>query len=319
MKRTISTALVTLATIVPLVAQTTYEETTAPSSLPMGITYQAGPGDSNSTYNWTYPYGTKLTVNHSWGRNFEIGTTTYPLGRLVFRQWSPNSNPSAWDDWSTILTENSLGNVGIGTNTPSQKLQIHNPTAFNPNMESQAQDHILFSSNSPGNGGFYGGLTWRSGSRRRASIVASQEHSDGDHIGLAFFTQGVDGPGPMSESMRIRHNGNVGIGTSDPGSYKLAVNGTIRAKEVIVDTGWSDFVFDENYKLRSLDEVENHIEEYGHLPDVPSASSVQSEGLSVGEAQKIMMQKIEELTLYVIAQQKEIEVQRKEIEMLKSN
>ncbi len=103
----------------------------------------------------------------------------------------------------------------------------------------------------------------------------------------------------------VKHWGNVGIGTTTP-THKLAVNGTVRAKEVIVDTGWSDFVFEDSYSLRTLDEVELHIEKHGHLPDVPSASSVQSEGLSVGETQKIMMQKIEELTLYVIEQDKKI-------------
>ncbi len=101
-------------------------------------------------------------------------------------------------------------------------------------------------------------------------------------------------------------SGNLGLGTADP-SNKLEVNGTIRSKEVIVETGWSDFVFEDGYELRSLDEVESHIAKHGHLPDVPSASVVESEGLSVGEAQKIMMQKIEELTLYAIEQNKRIE------------
>lgn len=108
--------------------------------------------------------------------------------------------------------------------------------------------------------------------------------------------------------IRAKHDGTVtfekgvvGIGTASPDlAYKLSVNGTIRAKEVVVDTGWSDFVFEDTYRLRPLDEVRSHIEEHGHLPDVPSAATVEAEGLSVGEAQMIMMQKIEELTLYVI-------------------
>ena len=110
-----------------------------------------------------------------------------------------------------------------------------------------------------------------------------------------------------------RAGGNVGIGTTTP-SHKLAVNGTIRAKEVIVDTGWSDFVFEDGYKLRPLGDVESHIEEFGHLPDVPSADTIESEGLSVGEAQKIMMQKIEELTLYMIEKDKQVLALQKQVE-----
>lgn len=111
-------------------------------------------------------------------------------------------------------------------------------------------------------------------------------------------------------------DGFIGIGTSTP-NHRLDVDGTVRAKEVIVETGWSDFVFEEDYNLRALGEVEVHIEEHGRLPDVPSAAVVESEGLSVGEAQKIMMQKIEELTLYMIEQEKKNQAQQKEIEELK--
>lgn len=116
----------------------------------------------------------------------------------------------------------------------------------------------------------------------------------------------------------LHQNGNVGIGTDNP-AYKLAVNGTIRTKEIIVDTGWSDFVFEDGYELRSLEDVQSHIEKHGHLPDVPSAATVESEGLSVGEAQKIMMQKIEELTLYMIEKDKQIEVLQQRIAELETN
>ncbi|HVX25483.1 MAG TPA: hypothetical protein VHB70_04020 [Parafilimonas sp.] len=99
---------------------------------------------------------------------------------------------------------------------------------------------------------------------------------------------------------------NVGIGTTAP-QYTLSVNGTIQAKEVRVETGWSDFVFDKNYKLRSLNEVEKYINQNHHLPDIPSASDIQKNGLAVADVQTKMMQKIEELTLYIIQLQKEID------------
>ena len=102
-------------------------------------------------------------------------------------------------------------------------------------------------------------------------------------------------------------NGNVGIGTTNPGSWKLAVNGQIRAKEIKVETGWSDFVFFKDYKLPTLEEVEDHIKEKGHLKDIPSANEVEENGIFLGEMNSKLLQKIEELTLYTIQQQKEIE------------
>jgi hypothetical protein len=105
-------------------------------------------------------------------------------------------------------------------------------------------------------------------------------------------------------------NGNVGIGTTNP-TYKLSVNGNVRSKEVVVETGWADFVFDKKYVLPSLNEVEKYIKANNHLPNIPSAEEIQTNGLKVGEIQTKMMQKIEELTLYVIELKKEIDLLKK--------
>jgi hypothetical protein len=100
-------------------------------------------------------------------------------------------------------------------------------------------------------------------------------------------------------------NGNVGIGTINP-TYKLTVNGNIRSKELVVETGWADFVFDKKYVLPSLSEVEKFIKANNHLPNIPSAEEIQTNGLKVGEVQTKMMQKIEELTLYIIELEKKV-------------
>ena len=106
--------------------------------------------------------------------------------------------------------------------------------------------------------------------------------------------------------------GNVGIGTVAQTSYRLAVDGKIHTKEVKVDlTGWADYVFTKEYELPTLEEVQKHISEKGHLPNVPSAKEVQANGIELGEMNKLLLEKIEELTLYVIELNNEIETLKK--------
>ena len=97
----------------------------------------------------------------------------------------------------------------------------------------------------------------------------------------------------------------VGGGTAADG-FALSVNGKIATEEVLVDLvgDWPDYVFQSDYKLNTLEEVEAHINEKGHLPGVPSAQEVEEDGIQLGEMNKILMEKIEELTLYIIEQEK---------------
>jgi len=100
--------------------------------------------------------------------------------------------------------------------------------------------------------------------------------------------------------------GNLGVGTTDP-KHKLDVNGTIRAREVLVElNGGADFVFENDYALRPLSEVSDFIQANKHLPEIPSAADMVKNGLDMGEFQIKLLQKIEELTLYIIEQERRI-------------
>jgi hypothetical protein len=110
--------------------------------------------------------------------------------------------------------------------------------------------------------------------------------------------------------------GNVGIGTISP-SYPLTVNGTIRASEIITNSyDWADYVFDKNYRLSSLADVERTIRSEKHLPGMPSAEEIAAHGLNMGEMQTKLLQKIEELTLHQIEQEKRLDEQAQKIERL---
>ncbi|HMG68470.1 MAG TPA: hypothetical protein VK588_12320, partial [Chitinophagaceae bacterium] len=103
--------------------------------------------------------------------------------------------------------------------------------------------------------------------------------------------------------------GSVGIGTNAPGPYKLAVEGTIGARKIKVTQAnpWADYVFEKDYQLPSLKEIETYIQQYKHLPEVPSAQEVNRDGLDLGDNQAMLLKKIEELTLYVIDINKKLE------------
>lgn len=118
------------------------------------------------------------------------------------------------------------------------------------------------------------------------------------NTGYEFYVG--DGDVSLSDPSVYIANGGMGINTTNLSGYRLAVNGDIRSKEIVVETGWSDFVFEPDYELLPLHEVDAFISEHGHLPDIPSAETVAAEGVRVGEMESRLLQKIEELTLYAI-------------------
>lgn len=122
-----------------------------------------------------------------------------------------------------------------------------------------------------------------------------------------------------TKSVYITREGNVGIGLKNP-KDRLEVNGQIHARSVKIDVkDWADFVFEEGYDLPRLREIETYIKKEGHLPNIPSAKDATNNGVQVGEMQKLLLQKVEELTLYLIQQDQEIKALKEEITLLKKS
>lgn len=160
-----------------------------------------------------------------------------------------------------------------------------------------------------------------------SSVQGRILHSD--NLGFRIFTNGLtrtlsnNTVEPNPPVMVINNNGVVGIGnTTDLAStstapYKLFVEGGIRTRKLKVDatgTGWPDYVFEPSYGLRSLSSLEAFIKANKHLPDVPSADDVNKDGVDVGDVQATLLKKVEELTLYVIEQDKKQELLTKQLE-----
>nr|WP_320120075.1 hypothetical protein [uncultured Marinifilum sp.] len=110
--------------------------------------------------------------------------------------------------------------------------------------------------------------------------------------------------------------GNVAIGTSVKDEYALAANGIIRAKEIKVEADWADFVFEDNYKLMKLSELEEFINENRHLPEIPTEKEVEENGISLGEMNSKLLQKVEEQTLYILQLQKQLEDVNKRLDKI---
>ena len=113
--------------------------------------------------------------------------------------------------------------------------------------------------------------------------------------------------------MRIKRNGEVGIGTTSTTGYKLSVAGKIRAEEINVESGWADHVFKADYPLKPITELKEFITINGHLPGIPTEKEVKENGVSLGEMNVKLLEKIEELTLYVIELKEENEEQNRKI------
>lgn len=232
-----------------------------------------------------YANGNYHTINT--GGYWASGTNNYGIG-----WYSPNNDFRIRTGTIDRVTVDNNGKVGIGTFSPVSQLHL-----------ASNSDHSFNISRSDGS---YGFRIYRNAS-----------------TGTIFFQIGTtpapiwetkiqigEGEGPNTKLLLNPNGGNVGIGTSTP-QATLAVNGDVFAKRIkVTQTGWPDYVFDASYVLPSLQQIEKFIKDHKHLPEISSAKEIGEKGLDLGQNQAKLLQKIEELTLYLIDQNKKLETQQ---------
>jgi hypothetical protein len=255
-----------------------------------------------------------FTIDPS-GNTF-IGGNTYAVGNIGIGTASPDAVLSVANPASPLSYQFSInnstsdvfnidkmgntyiaGNVGIGTSSPTDGLDVVNnsgPSEVHVSSPTNNNNRIWVANSlyayglgvdaTTGNGAIYG------------------------NIGTPYEIMTFD-----------LSNQNIGIGTSTPG-HTLDVNGTIRSNEIMVCSavGGCDFVFDKDYKLMPLDELENYLNLNHHLPGIPSAKEMESsDGVALGKMNNQLLQKVEELTLYTIQLKKQLDDMQEQIDKMK--
>ena len=224
----------------------------------------------------TNNHANKIMNRQTLSMRFTTLSALLLLSLSSYGQWTPSGSNTYFNS----------GNVGIGT-MPSAKLHI------------SGGDMLLQNS-----GSGYPSLYFKdvSGSNSLKFDYNSIIHSGG-HM---YLRSGSGGNLLINDAAGT--GGNVGIGTSSPDA-KLTVKGQVHAQEVKVDLGGAlapDYVFAKEYKLQSLEEIKAFIEKNRHLPEVPSAKEMEADGINLGEMNLLLLKKVEELTLYILQQERRI-------------
>jgi len=282
------------------------------------------PGVTRSTKSmavsiWVYPTSSD-TPHGSWVINqrsnpsndqFQItysDTATYisiSYGPTTSDWISVQCDALVFNEWNHIVlqTDGTAGSDVQGYINNVAQTPVTLPSDMNYNMTQEIRVGQMGWSNSAGQ--LFGkvdeiALFNRSLTAAEVDLIYNHDNDQGG--------SGTDGLW-TDNGTNIYRVGKVAVNTETlPAGFEFAVDGKIVTKEVKVTlSGWADFVFEKDYQLPTLKEVEKHIKEKGHLPSIPSAKEVEKDGgFSLGEMNKILLQKIEELTLYTIKQEKEI-------------
>jgi hypothetical protein len=241
------------------------------------------------------------------------GTNNWFFGNVQPTDW----RVSKGDYSKPLMLVASTGNVGIGTESPSGKLDIFG-AAVNPT-------NLILSAN------YIDRYRWRFNTFDRGAAIdldfTASDQNDNQETVLKLTRSTSGRPEfQLYNNAIVANDGKVGIGTANP-DEKLTVKGKIHAEEVRIDLLVpADYVFQKyytgksslkaDYVMPTLDQVAQYTKTNNHLPSIPSAEEMKKNGVQLGEMNNLLLQKIEELTLYAIEQQKKLDAQNKQLELL---
>ena len=246
--------------------------------------------------------------------------------------------------WTDVMAVTNEGFVGIGTNFPVAKLSVYGVNAHDGCLTIQSASDSRFFIQEGENKLKIGGIASGTGAITVLNTGRVGVGEPNPVIKLSVYGSTIDEGGISFQSandhrfyiqegdellkigglnwgvgaINVTNTGTVGIGTTTTGTNKLAVEGTIAARKIKVTQAstWPDFVFDSAYHLPALEELNNYVKVNKHLPDVPSASDVQKDGQDVGEMNRLLLQKVEELTLHLIKEHERNEKMEQQIKVL---
>lgn len=269
---------------------------------------------TNGAYNKTITW---LTSTYGSGLGHKIYSDDY--NGKTYLKFAAKHSGYFGNNWQDMMTLTSLGNVGIGTDNPGAKLELFDANANltllklrNNNWACDQKVAIEF---------------WNGSNKSYATskIVSQMDGCASDGEALVFETQ-TAGATTTTPKLTIKNNGTIlipgqtKIGTKSSTAHAdamLSVDGKIVSKSLYVTSlNWADFVFDKNYKMPTLSEIEAFYKENGHLQLIPSAEEVKEKGIDVGEMNKLLLQKIEELTILMVEQEKRMQIQEEKIQAL---
>ncbi|KAF2080629.1 tail fiber protein [Flavobacterium sharifuzzamanii] len=276
----------------------------------------------SGTYSTSLTFSPWENVENSGEKNHQLN---FNNGGVFYRNAYPMD--AQWGGWKQLLITDENGNLGIGTNFPMSKLSVYGSVTMGGGVGNNTLPRPLINAGTLPYGeirGYSGAGDLYDDGFLRLSAGAGTASNVKSFIDLSGYSNVPDMNGNIvfgtygAERMRIDRNGYVSIGTSAPDAL-LTVKGTIHSSEVKVDLNFPapDYVFANDYKLKTLDEVEDYIKGNSHLPEIPSAKEFEKNGINISEMNMALLKKIEELTLYMIEMKKENEKQNQEIKNLK--